>query len=337
MPETILITGGSGFIGTYIIERLARAGYRVVNYDFQQPSPGSEAEWVLGKLESQISFVRGDITDFSTLIRAAKENRVDRIVHTAALTDVEVLRDSPLRSMEVNIRGSLNALETARTLGLRRAVLMSSIAVYAPKKYEPMDEEHPVLAINRGPALSSYSCAKLSAESFGMHYWAEFGVPYIALRCSGVYGFGMKYPMYIKTILENAADGKPTRIEEGGGASRDFVYVKDVAAAVQLALEVDESRLKSRVFNIAHGGPLVDVVRLGSMIGGMFPKVGIQVAPGLTEFEAKIQDSRGMLSIERARENLGYEPQFSLSEGIQDYAELYRGYRESRGRNKPEA
>ena len=208
MPECILITGGSGFIGTYITERLARAGYRVVNYDFQKPSPGSEAEWVLSKLGSQISFVRGDITDFSTLIRAAKENRVNGIVHTAALTDVEVLRDSPLRSMEVNIRGSLNALETARTLGLRRVILISSIAVYAPKKYEPMDEEHPVLAINRGPALSSYSCAKLSAESFGMHYWAEFGVPYIAVRCSGVYGFGMKYPMYIKTILENALTGK---------------------------------------------------------------------------------------------------------------------------------
>jgi nucleoside-diphosphate-sugar epimerase len=258
---------------------------------------------------------------------------VDRIIHTAALTDVEVLRDSPVRSMEVNIRGSLNALEAARTLGLRRAVLISSIAVYAPKKYEPMDEEHPVLAINRGPALSTYSCAKLSAESFGMHYWAEFGVPYIALRPSGVYGFGMKYPMYIKTILENAVDGKGTRIEGGGSASRDFVYVRDVARAVHLALEAEESRLTSRVFNVAHGGPLVDVVRLGSIIGGMFPNVGIQVAPGLTEFESKIQDSRGMLSIDRAREDLGYEPQYSLSEGIRDYAELYRGYRESQGRS----
>jgi UDP-glucose 4-epimerase len=333
MSECVLITGGSGFIGTYITERLARAGYRVVNFDFQKPFPGGEAEGVLSKLGSKISFARGDITDFSTLIRAAKENKVDRIIHAAALTDVEVLRDSPLRSLEVNIRGTLNALETARILGLRRAILISSIAVYAPKKYEPMDEEHPVLAINRGPALSTYSCAKLSAESFGMHYWAEFGVPFIAVRCSGVYGFGMKYPMYIKTILENAVDGKGTRIEEGGSASRDFVYVKDVARAVHLALEVEESRLKSRVFNVAHGGPLVDVIRVGSIIGGMFPKVSIQVRPGLTEFEAKIQDSRGMLSIERARENLSYEPQYSLPEGIQDYAELYRGYRESQGRN----
>ena len=331
MGESIVVTGGSGFIGTYICEILANAGYSVINYDYSPPSPGSECEWLLEKVKSKIAFIKGDIRDFYGLIRTAKEQKVNAIVHAAALTDVELLQKSPTLSLQINTLGTVNALEAARILGLKRIIAASSIAVYAPKQYEPMDESHPVLLPNQGPALSSYSSSKLAAEAFGMHYWAEYGVPYVALRFSGVYGLGMKYPMYIKTILENALQGKPTHIETGGDAARDFVYVRDVAKAVLLALEKDERNFQSRVFNIAHGGPLTNVHQLAQTVQELLPQADICVGPGLTPYEAKIQHSRGSLSIQRAKDDLGYQPHYGLNEGVREYIKLFE---DCHGRNK---
>jgi UDP-glucose 4-epimerase len=326
VKQQILVTGGSGFIGTYIIEQLIEAGYGIVSFDLYKTAPATPAGWLVKKIEKQFTFVRGDITDFYGLMRAAQEHNIIGIVHTGALTDVELLKDSPTLSLRINTGGTVNVLEAARILKMTKVVILSSIAVYAPKKYEPMDEEHPVHLPNQGPALASYSSSKLAAEAFGLHYWAEFGVPFIAFRCSGVYGFGMKYPMYIKTMLENALEKKPTIFETGGDASRDFVYVKDVALAVKLALQSREDRLQNRIFNIAHGGPLTSGLQLAAAVKAILPEAAIEIGRGLSEFEAKIERSRGKLSIQKARDELGYEPCFDLKKGMREYIELFRAY-----------
>jgi UDP-glucose 4-epimerase len=324
-PKT-LVTGGSGFIGTYIIDHLIDAGYEVVSFDLYRPAPATPTGWLVKEKEKQLTFVRGDITDFYGLLRVAKEHNVDAIVHAGALTDVDLLKESPTLALRINTGGTVNALEAARILKMTRVVILSSIAVYAPKQYEPMDEEHPVHLPNQGPALASYSCSKLAGEAFGLHYWAEFGVPFMAIRCSGVYGFGMKYPMYIKTMLENALEKKPTTFETGGDVSRDFVYVKDVALAVSLALQSKEERLQNRIFNIAHGGPLTKGFQLAEVVKEFIPEAEIHIGRGLSEYEAKIERSRGKLSIQKAQTELGYEPHFDLRKGIQDYIELFRAY-----------
>jgi len=322
----ILVTGGSGFIGTYVIKHLIEAGYGIVSFDLYKPEPSIPSGWLVKEIEDQFTFVRGDITDFYGLMRAAKEYNIGGIVHTGALTDVELLKDSPTLSLRINTGGTVNVLEAARILKMTKVIMISSIAVYAPKQYEPMDEEHPVHLPSQGPALSSYSSSKLAAEAFGLHYWAELGVPFMAIRCSGVYGFGMKYPMYIKTMLENALEKKPTVFETGGDASRDFVYVKDVAVAVKLALQSREDRLHNRIFNIAYGGPLTTGLQLAEAVKEILPGPEIRIGRGLSEFEAKIERSRGKLSIQKARDELGYEPRFDLRGGIREYIDLYRAY-----------
>ena len=278
------------------------------------------------QLDADVKFYRGDVSELSSVMRVAIENKVTAFIHAAALTDVEHLATSPLFSLRVNAMGSVNAMEITRLLGLKRLVTTSSIAVYAPKQYEPMDEFHPVLLPNAGPALSTYTSAKMAAEAFGLHYWNEYGTSFVAVRFSGVYGFGMRYPLYIKPMLENAVAGKPTIIEKGGDAHRDFVYVRDVAQGVVKALEAEESELHQRIFNIAHGGPLKTVFDLADVVKLNIPSAVIEVGAGMTEYEAQIDKSRGELSIASAQQQLGYQPKYDLKNGVKEYITQYKQY-----------
>lgn len=322
--EKVLVTGGAGFIGYYIVEELVKKGNEVVVFDMSLP--GGEIKWLYDQLGADIKFYRGDVSELSSLMKVAMENEVTAFIHGAALTDVEHLETSPLFSLRVNTVGTVNAMEVTRLLGLKRLVTTSSIAVYAPMQYEPMDETHPVLLPNAGPALSTYSTAKVAAEAFGLHYWNQYGTSFVAVRFSGVYGFGMRYPLYIKPMVENALNGKPTIIETGGDARRDFVYVRDVASGVVAALEADEKDLHQRIFNIAYGGSLKTVFDLADVVKVNIPSAKIEVGAGLTEYEAQIDKSRGKLSIASAQQQLGYQPKYDLKAGVKEYIEQYKKY-----------
>lgn len=322
--KKVLVTGGAGFIGYYIVEELVKKGYKVVVFDMSLP--GGEVKWLYEQLNAEVKFCRGDVSELASLLNVAIDNKVEAIIHGAALTDVELLENAPLQSLKVNTIGTVNAMEVVRLLRLKRIVITSSIAVYAPKQYEPMDETHPVLLPNAGPALATYTSGKISAEAFGMHYWHQYGTSLIAVRFSGVYGFGMKYPLYIKPMLEDAVKGVSTVIEKGGDARRDFVYVRDVAQGVVKALEAKDSDLHQRIFNIAHGGPLKNVFDLADMVKLSIPSAVIEVGAGLTDYEAQIDKSRGELSISSAEQQLNYKPIYDLKAGVREYVALYRQY-----------
>jgi len=322
--KKVLVTGGAGFIGYYIVEELVKRGYEAVVFDMSLP--GGEVKWLYDQLNADVKFFRGDVSELASLLKVAMDNKVEAIVHGAALTDVELLENAPLQSLKVNTVGTVNAMEVVRLLGLQRLVTTSTIAVYAPKQYEPMDETHPVLLPNAGPALATYTSAKIAAEAFGMHYWHQYGTSFVGVRFSGVYGFGMKYPIYIKPLVENAVKGIPTVFESGGDARRDFVYVKDVAKGVLAALEAKESDLHQRIFNIAHGGALKNVFDLAEMVKLSIPAAAIEVGAGLTDYEAQIDKSRGELSIASASQQLKYKPMYDLKAGVKEYVEMYRQY-----------
>ena len=330
MSTKVLVTGGTGFIGSYIVEQLIKEGYTPVVYDLFPISPDGEVAYRFNQLGLQCEFIKGDIGDLASLMNAVKDSEADAIVHTAALTDVHLLEQSPLQSLRINTIGSINALEAARIFGLKRVVFTSSIAVYAPKQYEPMDEAHPVLLPDKGPALSTYSTAKLSAEAFGMHYWQQYQLSFVGLRFSGVYGFGMKYPMYIKPMVESAVNGLPYEIDRGGEAKRDFVYVRDVAQAAVKAIKAEEHDLKQRIFNIANGGSMTNVFQLADKVRKQIPAADLKVGPGLTDYEAQVDKSRGELSIDHAVEQLQHRPQYDLEKGIAEYISLYGDYIKSK-------
>lgn len=324
MAETVMVTGGGGFIGAYVAAELAHAGHRPVLYDLAAPTWGAAA--VLRALPEAPPFIRGDVADLSELLAALRDHNATRIFHAAALFDPPVSMTHPAPCYRVNIGGTLNVLEAARAAGMQRVVMASSIAVYAARQYEPIDEAHPISSPVDGNPLGPYGASKAAAELIGLTYASTGLMDFIGLRYSGAYGFGMRYPMYVRPMIEDAIDGRPVRFETGGEMPRDYTYVVDIARATVAALFADPAALRQRAFNIATGG-LTRASELAAAVREVLPEADIEIGPGLNDYERSDARMRGALSIDAAREQLGWTPAFDLRAGISDYAERFRAFR----------
>ena len=318
--STIMITGGSGFLGTYVACMLAERGDRVVVFDAAGPAP--ELAALTAPFERQIVRIRGQILDLSSLLRGIQQHRVERIFHAAALYDPPYSLEEPALTFQVNVNGTINVLEAARFLGLQRVVQSSSIAVYAPRQYEPIDELHPILLPSAGNPLGSYGASKAAAEIVGLTYYSSNGVDFIALRNSAIYGYGMRYPMYIKPMVENSVRKLPTRFATGGDMRRDYTHVKDIAQAVIKALDVPASTLTQRIFNIG-SGTMHSATEVAETVRKILPEADIEIGAGLSALEQSDMRARGTLDLTAARQQLKYEPRYSLEAGIRDYIEMY--------------
>ncbi|MBE3559414.1 MAG: NAD(P)-dependent oxidoreductase [Ktedonobacteraceae bacterium] len=318
---TILITGGSGFLGTYVTEQLAARGDNVVIFDVATPS--AELAALTAAYTQQITYVRGQILDLSSLLRCVQKYKIERIFHAAALYDPPYSLEEPAITFQVNVNGTLNVLETARILGVQRVVLSSSIAVYAPRQYEPIDERHPIHLPTAGNPLGAYGASKAAAEIAALSYYSTNGIDVIALRNSAIYGYGMRYPMYIKPMIENSLHGLPTRFATGGDMRRDYTHVKDVAQAVVKALDANAAALTQRCFNVG-SGTMHSASEVAEAVRAALPAADIEIGAGLSELERSDMQARGMLDLTAARQQLKYEPRFPLAAGVQDYIEMYR-------------
>ena len=329
MAASVLVTGGSGFLGCHIIKELVERGDRVVNYDIRPFS--EDYRWLLGEKERESAFERGSIEDLSELIAVVEKHNIEKVVHAAAIVDPPLLLDHPVLAYRVNIGGTINVLEAARLLGLSRVVYISSNGVFTSKKYEPINEEHPVLLPNEGPGNGPYSISKISCEAFGMSYADRFGFDFISLRPSAVYGFGMQYPMYIKPMVENSVRGVATRFETGRDFPRDYTYVADVCSAAIKALDTSKEDLKDRIFLIATGKKLATPGEIAETVRKFIPSADIEVGAGLTEWNKREIKYRGVIDIRRAREQLGYNPRYDIEEGIKAYINVFQMYLENEG------
>lgn len=318
---TIMITGGSGFLGTYVTRSLAERGDRVVIFDAVGPAPVLAA--LTAPFEQQIVFVRGQVLDLAGMLRAVQQHNVERIFHAAALYDPPYSLDEPAITYQVNVTGTINVMETARLSGVQRVVQSSSIAVYAPRQYEPIDERHPISLPSAGNPLGPYGASKAAAEIVGLTYYSTNGVDFVALRNSAIYGHGMRYPMYIKPMVENSVRGLPTRFATGGDMRRDYTHVKDITQAVIKALDVPASALTQRVFNIG-SGTMHSAAQVAETVRIVLPNADIEIGAGLSELEQNDMRARGMLDLSAARQQLRYEPQFTLEAGIRDYVAMFR-------------
>ncbi|QBD81829.1 NAD(P)-dependent oxidoreductase [Ktedonosporobacter rubrisoli] len=317
--STIMVTGGSGFLGTYVTQRLAERGDRVIVFDAAQPAPILAA--LLTPYEKQIVYVRGQILDMAAVMRCVKQYNVERIFHGAALYDPPYSLQDPAITFEVNVNGTLNVLEAARLFEVQRVVQSSSIAVYAPRQYEPINEQHPIQLPTAGNPLGPYGASKAAAEIVGLTYYSTNGVDFIALRNSAIYGYGMRYPMYIKPMIENSVRGLPTRFETGGDMQRDYTHVKDVAQAVVKALDAPSGDLTQRAFNVGSGA-MHSASEVAEAVRKVLPRADIEIGAGLSELEKSDMRARGRLDLSAIRQQLKYEPEFPLEAGIRDYVAM---------------
>lgn len=326
MKETILVTGGCGFIGAHVCLRLANDGYKVVCYDIVPARKGSEIEYLHSLCGDNLEFVQGDTLLFNKMLKVIQKHEIKKVFHAGGTTNVDFILNDPYNAFKVNFDSTLNLLEMTRLSSLNKIVFSSSITAYSPKKYEPIDEEHPTVTSDGIPAIFSYSSSKVAAESMGMTYWGLFKTDFIAHRYSGVYGFGMNYPMYIKPMVENSLKNLPTRFETGQDMKRDYTFIDDVVQGVVNTLFMDTTTMAKRIFNVTSAMDLVNGKRLVEVVTKLIPGAEVKVGPGMTKNEENDLKIRGLLSNENSKKYLNYQPKHNIEEGTFKYIEDYKKY-----------
>lgn len=238
-----LVTGGAGFIGSNIVEKLLDLGHEVRVLD--NFSSGRREN--LASFDKDIDLIEGDIRDFAAVTRAARA--VDYVLHQAALPSVPRSVADPLTSNAVNIDGTLNMLEASRRAGVKRFVMASSSSVYGESEELPKHER-----MTPSP-LSPYAVNKVTNEYYCRVYWNLYRLPTVCLRYFNVFGPRQdpksEYAAVVPRFITAFQNGQRPTVYGDGGQSRDFTYVENAVNANLLAAECDE--MSGGIYNCACG------------------------------------------------------------------------------------
>jgi nucleoside-diphosphate-sugar epimerase len=311
----VLVTGGAGFIGSHLADRLARDGARVrILDDFSTGSRATTAE--LRDLHgARLEVLEGDIRNRETVQQACVG--ITHIVHQAALASVQRSLEDPVRSTEVGINGTLHLLEEARRQDVRRFVYAGSSSVYGDQPELPKRE-------SMAPRPKSpYALTKLAGEIYCTQYYELFGLATVTLRYFNVFGPRQNpdslYAAVIPLFIRAALTGEPPRVHGDGGQTRDFTYIDNVVEANLLALEADPARAGGAVLNIACGDrtSLLDLLAILSRLAER---------PVVPVFEpARAGDVRdSQAAVDEAKLRLGFRPMVDLEEGLRRTMEWFR-------------
>jgi len=319
---SVLVLGGTGFIGGYVARALASDGHAVTAYARSAPSPEMQA--VLNDGAGQITIANGSIGNLPGLVATVQEIKPSAIVHVAANVDVAALLRDPYLAFTDNVASTINVFEAARLLGVRKVIFFSSIGVLPPRRYEPIDVNHPVIVARSGPGTGSYGAAKASGELFAYAYNQAYDLDIRIIRPSAVYGFGMPWHSAnnIKQLVEPAVRGEPAELVSGGTLARDYTHVRDVADLTVALLNAGDDT--DKVFYAATGEQLANASEVAKIIMELIPGATISVSDMSTPLDDMEASFRGILSIANAREQLGWMPKFTpLREGISEYISRY--------------
>lgn len=309
----ILVTGGAGFIGSHIVDRLLGEGFDVTVLD--NLSMGNLENIAQHKGKKEFHFVKGDIRNFDLVRNTVKD--IDAVFHEAAFVSVTLSLEDPMLVNDVNVTGTLNLLKAAVDLNVKRFILASSAAVYGetatPRKGEEIPPE---------PA-QPYGVSKLAAESYTRSFYGSYGLETVALRYFNVFGprqrfdiqspYGGVITIFVNRLIRNMAP----IIYGDGEQTRDFVYIRDLVEANMLAL--NSKNAAGDFFNIGTGIE-TSINKVAEALKNSLNKKDIKNVyaenrPG----ELK----RGYADISKAKKALNYAPKFSFEQGI---AELVKWY-----------
>ncbi len=318
-----LVTGGTGFIGTYVVKELLERGRRVVAFDTRELTP--EGQFILGDRAGEVTVETGSIDDWSRVLHVVAEHRPIDVVHLATITHPVFLFTNPIPGVRVNLMGTIHVLEAARLFDIRRIIYFSSIGVLPARQYEPIDAAHPIFLPRDAVPTGVYGASKIAGEAFCFAYNQAFGTDFRTIRPSAVYGFGMQWPIFVKPMVEGAVRGEPVTFESGGPFPRDYTHAADVASLAAACLEGPDDA--DRIFYGATGQPLVTAGEVAKIVMELVPGSRIEIPDVLTEADQMELPYRGQLAIDNSRAQLGWQPQFKeIRDGLADYVERYRAF-----------
>jgi nucleoside-diphosphate-sugar epimerase len=324
-PKTVLVTGGTGFVGTYVCRLLGQQRQSAIAFGVEPFT--AEALFVLDSAAATTHFVHGDVQDLATLEAICATAKPDAIIHAAGLVGHDASLANPGKTYAVNVGGTVNVFEAARKANISKVLVISSNAAYHKKERDSFDETHPTTSIYSGNPNAHYGASKAAAEQVALAYHTFHGMDAIAIRITSVYGFGMKPgQMQLKQIVEGAANGQKVAITSGGHVVRDYTYVEDSAAGTVDILNFDTRQIEQRIFNISRG-ELTSTFDIAEAARAAFPDARIEVGGDMTEFEKATLKQRAPLSWACAEKVFGYKPRYSLHQGIKRYAEIYTAFK----------
>ncbi len=314
----ILVTGAAGFIGFHVAQALLARGDEVVGVDdlnnYYDPKL-KEARLAILQQSSSFAFHKLDVADKDAIFALVKETHPDVVCHLAAQAGVRYSLDNPFAYEETNGKGMLVILEACRHHEVDRLVYASSSSVYGGNKKLPFSEEDRV-----DRPISVYAATKKFNEELAHVYHHLFGLHTVGLRFFTVYGPWGRPDMALFKFTKKMLAGEPIQLFNQGKHQRDFTYIDDITAGVVAAID-QSGAFGHELFNLARGESvelMTYVKALERALGKEAEKELLPMQPG--DVEATAAD------ITKAKEQLGYNPQTSVEEGVRRFVEWYKEY-----------
>ena len=288
----IIVTGGSGFIGSNVVKYLSK-NHEVKIFDFKKPN----------NLDNE--FIQGDITDSKHVINSIKD--CDVVIHLAATLGVVNTETNPVLTLDTNLGGTINVLEACKINKIKKIIFSSSSEVYGEPLKIPMDED------DKPIPMTTYGVAKFAAEEYIKAYSKTFGLQYTMFRLFNVYGDQQATDWVLPEFVSKAISNKDIVVHGDGLQTRSFCYVTDISNAFSLTLD----KANGQLINIGNNHEPITIKELANKIIELSnSKSSVKFIP----FEESKRNRSEILirvpNIEKAKKLLNYEPKISLEEGV---------------------
>jgi UDP-glucuronate 4-epimerase len=310
-----LVTGGAGFIGSHVCERLLHDGHAVWTFDdlnpFYDPQLKRRNLRDIQSLAKPFEFIHGDLCDRAALDELFGSVKFDQVIHLAARAGVRPSLAEPALYLRVNVEGTVNLLEAARKNGVKKIVIASSSSVYGVNAKVPFNEGDPIFS-----AISPYAASKLACESLGHVYHHVYGLDVTMLRLFTVYGPRQRPDLAIRKFATLIDAGKPIPVFGDGSMARDYTYVTDTVDGI---IAATQKEFGFQIFNLGES-QTVTLARLIELLEAALGKKAVidRQPPQPGDVPVTFAD------ITKARAQLGYDPQVKIEAGIRQFIDWFR-------------